>query len=609
MLKRLLLAKLSTHAPAPMEADTLEQPDTYSGLILPVRYLLAMRYLRIKQQILETFRHEKIYPVPPDAYRQRLIEHLSRSRGFRFIPSRQTNKKSVSGHTYPPLANLFSNRLVYPVLAALVFYTGWSLYQHIKLQRMEQLFASHLPYYTDLLHRKLLIKHNAGETPLKKIEAQIATEKETILKQLPDDELRELLTAELDRLADSSSTIKDVLLGFKAVNTLLDKKGLPFYLSPKSFSMHCSSLVEASVEEMMLLKELEKLLSGNNPELCRTTMMTTYKVKQRNQLYYGDEELPLFLSTRIDKVPAVDNALGLTYRETGIGSLILLDRIKRFTTESVLPALTFQGRSYVIPYWMQGYYEVEELVTKSYKKDLNRVFATQGDQLAVRNAVRQLLRDKARLNNSRMQQTLQRNSTDFADNSVLSSGIDAISVLLGKSANQNNSDNKTHPAPLEAEIPQTLLEKLDQALLPSIEYHEAYHQLDKSDWTTPDWQKTVFKAQDEHRIEHSMEELGAYLSQLAQTESAHNIWLGKLLIFSLNPLTLGSAEYYASGLILTTLQSLYQGEPVKPRYSASVEEKTRIFKVLSAMDSTNIKKYSREAFEFLFQREVPELKR
>jgi hypothetical protein len=369
--------------------------------------------------------------------------------------------------------------------------------------------------------------------------------------------------------------------------------------------MPCSSFIDAPIEQLMMIKKMESLMSDNKPEYCRTTIMTTYKVKKRKQLFYADTtankkevELPLFLSTRVDKVPAVDSALGLTYRETGIGSLILLDRIKRFTTESVLPALTFQGRSYIIPYWMQGYYEIEESITKAYKKDLKKIYYKDTDLRNVKKAVKQLLKDKRRLSNSKMQQTLQRNDTSSSNN-VFGSGLDAISVLLGK---KDKTSKKSHEP---VEIPD--LDKLNDVLLPSIEYHEAYHQIDKKDWKVPAWQKSLFKDLDENMIDHSMEELGAYLSQLANTKEGHNIWLSKLLIFSLNPMTKGQAEYYASGIILSAMESLYQGKKIKPRFEATVEEKTKIYKTLSSLQSRHIRELARLSYEALFERDTPVL--
>ena len=594
MLNQVILSQLNKHPEKSlaMQNDAFEDASQYQGWIYPLRYLLALRYLKIKQKTLDWFRQNKIYPVPDEDFRKALVQRLTKGKN-------QSSKKA------PISAVGFKSRIFYPLLLAGLLFSAWSLNNWYQQRKLQNIFANHLPYYSDLIHRKLLLRYEGSDTALKVIDKEIADEKQKILGDLPETgNIRNLMAGQLDQLKDSSVSVRDILLGFKKVNIALDKQHIPFYLSPKSFSLPCSSFIDAPIEQLLMLKKMESLMSDNKPEYCRTTIMTTYKVKQRKQLYYADTtdnkkevELPLFLSTRVDKVPAVDSALGLTYRETGIGSLILLDRIKHFTTESVLPALTFQGRSYIIPYWMQGYYEIEESITKAYKKDLKKIYYKDADLRKVKKAVKQLLKDKRRLSNSKMQQTLQRNDS-ASSNNVFGSGLDAISVLLGK-----KDKNRKHTNHEPVEIPD--LDKLDDVLLPSIEYHEAYHQIDKKDWKVPKWQKTVFKELDENMIDHSMEELGAYLSQLANTREGHNIWLSKLLIFSLNPMTKGQAEYYASGMILTAMDSLYKGKKIKPHFEASVEEKTEIYKTLSSLQSRHIRELARLSYEALFERDTP----
>ncbi len=591
-----------------MVDDIFEEPSSYKGWIYPLRYLLALRYLKQKQKVLAWFRSQKIYPVLDDDFKTALIEQLSGKKDFSI---------QNAANTSPFFSLGFKAMLVYPVLIASILFGLYSLNDWVQQRRIANVLANHLPYYTDLLHRKLLITHNQGSSSiLKDIEDNITKEQQKILSDLPKRSgIRELMNKQLESLKDSATSSEDIMLGFKAVNTLFDAKGLPYYLSPKSFSMPCSSLIDAPIEELMMLKKLESLMSNNNPERCRTTMMTAYKVSKRNQLFYdanhsknnAETELPLFHVKRIDKVPAVDSALGLTFKDRGIGSIILTDRINNFGRESILPALTFQGRSYVIPYWMQGYYEIEEAVTKGYKKDLNRIYPKKADRLKVKSVIKKLIKDKNRLQNSKLQQTLGRTNTNDKT-SLFGNGFDAISVLLGK---QNKDTSKKKPEKLElTEANLKLLDRLNAVLLPSIEYHEAYHQIDKKDWEIPAWTKTSFKEANltENGLDHTMEELGAYLAQIANTEGGHNIWFSKLLIFSLNPFTKGQAEYYASSIILTTLDSIDLGEDTSsPYFVASIDEKTRIYNKLISMSSAEKRFLAKRAYEILFERKVPKL--
>ena len=600
----------STSEPEAMRTDVFENSASYTSWFYPVRYLLAWRYLKVKQNILSDFRDKKIYPISNEDYRQALLSNLSSNKN-------NTNLKADKNKTKNPLlAFLLKAKVIYPVLLIALVATIFNAHKWQQQKGIENVLANYLPYYSDLLHRKLLLKHNdANEKSIAAIDATIRKTEEKILSELPvKDGVRAIMQDQLIKLKDSEMDSEKIMLGFKEVNTLFDAYKQPFYLSPKSFTMPCSSLIDAPVEQMMMLKELESLMSNNNPELCRTTMMTTYKVDDRRQLFYEDKhiqtdekvELPLFHVRRIDKVPAVDGALGLTFKERGIGSIILVDRIKNFARESILPALTFQGRNYIIPYWMQGYYEIEEAVTKGYKKDIDQIYSDKIEQRKVKTLIKQIIKDKSRMQNSKMEQTMQRTNGNN-DKNIFGNGFDAISVLLGKNQKQHNGA-KEFAKRVYSDEDSLTLKKLDEALYPSIEYHEAYHQIDKKDWRTPNWLVPTFKGRlNENAIEHTMEELGAYLSQLANTKQGQNIWLSKLLIFSLNPMTKGQAEYYASSIIFNAMEALYLEDPIIPSYIATVDDKTRIFKILLKKDADEINSLARRAYQILFQRDTPEL--
>ena len=596
-----------------MTSDIFENPSQYKSWFYPFRYLLAWRYLKIKQTILGDFNSKKVYPISNEIYQNTLSDYFTanKNNSFKAKTSADFNKPKT-----PFLAFLLKAYIVYPVLLLTLIVTLLSAHKWQQQKDIENVLANYLPYYSDLLHRKLLLKHNDGsEKNLASIDASIAQTEEKILTELPQkDGIRATMQDQLSKLKAPEMDSEQIMLGFKDLNTLFDQHKQPFYLSPKSFTMPCSSLIDAPIEQMMMLKELESLMSNNNPELCRTTMMTTYKVDDRRQLFYKDQhtqkndrlELPLFHVRRIDKVPAVDGALGLTFKERGIGSIILVDRIKNFARESILPALTFQGRNYIIPYWMQGYYEIEEAVTKGYKKDIDQIYPDKSQQRKVKTLVKQLIKDKSRMQSSKMEQTMQRTNGNN-DKNIFGNGFDAISVLLGK--NQETHDKKKEFIQRKYSDKESLaLKKLDEALYPSIEYHEAYHQIDKKDWRTPNWLQSTFKGQlNENAIEHTMEELGAYLSQLANTEQGQNIWLSKLLIFSLNPMTKGQAEYYASSIIFNAMEALYLEDPIVPSYIATVDDKTRIFKILLTKDTDEISSLAKRAYQILFQRDTPVL--
>ncbi len=615
MLNRIILSFIQKYPTSvlAMQVDVFEKPATYKSWIYPVRYLLALRYLKHKQKVLQQFSHKLIYPVPENDFKAELIRSLS---GQKLSINELGNTFKTPRITQPAIAFGFKSYLIYPLLIGASVFGLYQLNDWYQQRKIENVLANYLPYYSDLLHQKLLFERNGITAPLESLAEKVTSVQEKILSDLPErDGIRSVMQEQLENLKDADKSSADIMFGFKTVNTLFDKQGMDYYLSPKSFSPPCSSLIEAPVEEMMMLKKLEQLMSNNDPERCRTTMMTVYKVHNRTQLYYDEDatlsqpeseqtvavELPLFRVRRIDKVPAVDSALGLTYKEHGIGSIILLDRIKSFSEESVLPALTFQGRNFVIPYWMQGYYEIEEVVTKGYQKDIKAIYPDKVERRKVKVAIKQLIKDKNRMQNSKMQRTLERTNSNSAK-SIFGNGFDAISVLLGK----KKASQKEKAKPI-AFAEQELLKKLDDVLLPSIEYHEAYHQINKKQWKKAAWMNKLKDELTDDGMDHMLEELGAYLAQLANTKQGHNIWLSKLLIFSLNPMTKGQAEYYASSIILTTMESLYLSEKVEPYHESDVDDKTNIYRILTMMDNQQIRDLSRRAYEVLFERKVPDL--
>jgi hypothetical protein len=590
MLNKILLILLQKTAINPLETDAFEAPSHYKGYILPLRYVLAMRYLSHKRAVLDTFRTDGIFPVPEDEFSQRLLSRLSK-------------KKSEYPTSLPLLSKSLNAWFVYPLLIGMLITSAWLFKDWLANQHLKTMLANRLPYYSDLHHRSLLFKYSGYEEAHKKVLSEIEVERQRILNQLPDKgNLKAAMEKGLIRLTDKSMDTEQIMQDFKAVNTVLDQHNIPYYITPKVLTVSCSSLIDSPLEEMLTLKRMEAILTGGNPEKCHTTMLTVYHVAKRNHLNYGEVELPLFHVRRIDKVPAVDGALGLTFGKQGIGSIILLDRIKEFATDSVIPALTFQGRNTLIPFWLQGYYDVEEAISKQYKQTLRDIYQSKTEIKQLKATAKQILKNKRQMATSRMRQTLQR--ADGASNQgVLGGGLDAISSLLGGLDKKDNASKKT-----SKEIDYSILDKLNNALLPSIEYHEAYHQIDKSQWKEPAWVADVFNDLSENGKEHALEELGAYLTQLTYTKKGADIWLTKLLFFSLNSMMQGQPEFYSSSIILGTMNSLYLGEKVDIRYDLSVDEKINIYKTFATLDEAYLKIIAERAYNELFRRAVPEMR-
>ncbi|MCK5726272.1 MAG: hypothetical protein KAH22_05565 [Thiotrichaceae bacterium] len=610
MLNKIIFSSIQKvpHSLNAMTTDIFENPSTYTGIIYPLRYLLALRYQKLKLKILQSFRLNKIYPIANEDYQSLLTQEL--------IGGGKYNTQSQFF-----LVKIFQPIIIYPLLLITLALAGYHFYNQQQLQQIENVITHKLPYFSDLLHQKLLLKYSDGNSEAKHKGFDLLIDKiqQEILDELPERYgIKDRIAEQIIKLKDPTTTSKEILLGFKSVNKLFDEKGIPFYLSPKSFSVQCSSLIESTKEEKIIIKKIEKRMEGlgKKLKLCRTTMMTAYKVSQRNQLYYRDTssdkatkkiELPLFHVERIDKVPAVDGALGLTFKDLGHGSIILNDRISHFEEESVLPALTFQGRKYIIPYWIQGDYEIEEAITKGYTKDLFSIYTEPDERTKIKVTIKKIIKNKERMLNAKLEQTLQRPKDNTSRSNLFGGSFDAISTLLTQ-LDKKPTDQKPAELVLDNKT-KALLKKLNDVILPSIEYHEAYHQIDKKHWQDLAWIKTLFKEElTADGIDHTLEELGAYLSQLASTEKGHNIWLSKILIFSLNPMTKGQAEYFASSMILNAMDSMDQTGKVTPHYDASVNKKIKIYKKLSNYSNKEIRLLAQMTYEALFERSVPELK-
>lgn len=576
----------------PMQADSFERPSFYAHWIMPVRHLLAMRYLKHKRVLLSAFTEQAIYPVYKRDYLAALEEKLQKKAWFGWM-------KSPSALISPLSVIVF-----YPLLVAALIFGSWHIHNWYVDKKMHLALADRMPYYSELLHRAQVARQYAADEPLKKFIAQANEEKQNIISLIPNKgTVHLLMDRALSSMQDDNETNAEIMVHFKNLNAEMDTEGLPYYMSPKLFMDDCSSFAPGvDKEQNEIINLLERLMRNKDVKekpLCRTGIITVYNVDERRALNYLDkqhEELPLYHVTRADKVPAADGALGLTFKSQGIGSLILLDQIKRFAEQSVLPALTFQGRNYIIPYWLQGYYDIEESITKNYKSDISELFTSPESIKLLRSAAKEMLLDQQHLASSRMQQTLQRSTPPTLSNTGIIGGLDAISGLMDLTKNTSKQ-----PA---QDAARKELDLLMTSLLPSIEYHEAYHQIEKESWPEPSWVAVNFKDLSENGIESSLEELGAYLTQLVYTDNGHKVWLTKLLLFSLNSMTKDQPEYYASSMIFSAMRDLYLLRDIKPNHNLDVDEKVEIYKALSEMSVAELQNKANAAFEVLFERPV-----
>ena len=598
MLDSLLLKLVNNHTQDntldAMQADSFERPEFYSIWITPLRHLLAMRYLKHKALITQDFTEQGIFPVHHADYVAALQARLKQKAWFGWLKR--------PGYWFSP----FSGMVFYPVLLAAMIFGSWHLHQWYITQKMDVALADRLPYFSELIHRAQTYQQYQRIEQMEAVLEEVDKEKATIIALVPNKgKVRQKLESALDSMLNEQLSNADIMISFKELNVEMDRRGLPYYMSPKLFDVTCRQLAPSMDPDKVDMFNIMKNLQLGKKEVsgiprCRTGIVTVYNVTDRRELDLvengKDEELPLYHVTRADRVPAADGALGLTFKEQGVGSIILLDQIKRFAEQSVLPALTFQGRGFIIPYWLQGYYDIEESITKNYKSDLAELFSDPESLQLLRSAAKEMLRDQRHLSASRMQQTLQRSRPgEITSTGVLGGGLDALSALM------NSPEEAKKPAQTAA---RPEIDALMNSLLPSIEYHEAYHQIVKDAWPVPKWVPVKFEKLSKPGIESSLEELGAYLTQLVYTDTGHKIWLTKLLLFSINSMTQDQPEYYASSIIFSAMRDLYQRKPVTANFDLTVDEKVEIYKALSTYSPMELNAMAAVAFVELFERPV-----
>lgn len=588
----------------PMQSDDFERPAFYAHWIAPVRYLLARRYIKHKKAVLEQFNKQGVYPVFNRDFIPELLARLHKKSWFSWLKRPK--------HCFL----LFYITVFYPLLAAVIIFGSWQAHRWYENKALHQALADRIPYHSELLHRALVAKQYQNFELMEQYEQKADEEMRNIIATVPDKgNVRHLMFLALDNLPNISMTNAQIMMKFKDLNAEMDNQGIPYYLSPKLFNSSCSSFapgIDKGNNEMFntLADLFKEYAERGKTDLstkaaitgCRTGIVTVYNVTERNKLDYVITEsdkvsLPLFHVKRADRVPAADGALGLTFKSQGIGSLILRDQIDRFAEESILPALTFQGRSFIIPYWLQGYYDIEESITKNYQSELGDLFSKPESLRLLREAAKEMLRDRQHLSASRMQQTLQRSTpAGNSDGSILGGGLDVISGMMSQ------SDAKINHAARTAASQE--IKTLSDSLLPSIEYHEAYHQIEKQHWKQPEWVPTLFKGLSDHGIESSLEELGAYLTQIVYTPDGQKVWLTKLLLFSLNSMTRDQPEFYASSMIFSAMRDEYLLQDIRADYNLDVDEKVRIYKTLSTLEPEELQRMAAKVFTHLFERPV-----
>lgn len=538
----------------PMQPDIFEKPSTYKGWPVFLRYWLAMRYLKRKTQTLGYFHLKNLFPIPEKEFLEQF-------------------KSLLVNSAVPRWTNLLRSIVIYPLLLTFLIITAFFVKKDYDRQLLEKALSVHLIQYADLLHQRITPRLLNQKAWLEQIDSQVSIEKEKILSALPYPLLLPFEQALL-MLRDDKKTGEDIFAAFTVINKIFDKYALPYYIVPKTFYARCFSFIGLSLESE--LPDADKN--------CQTTMLITYKIKQHDYFGYKVALFPVYHGYRIDNVPISETALGLTYHK-GLGSLVLLNSTRDYALNQILPALIYRGRHQIVPLWFKNDPRIENEVAKVYQKTLESIY--QGEQLeTAKTLAKALVNEKESATRSRLRQSLMQADIGIAGD-YIHSGLDALNQAL-----KYEKDNTPQFPGIE------ILEKL---IIKSVAYHEAYHQIPKSDWKEAAWVNQLIKKTD---IKNSvLEELGAYLVELYYGEKTRGLQITQLFFFSVNILLENRPESDASRLILATLIS----EQQTPSITNNPFELLKAYKTLNKMDDNALGQLAAKAYLKLFERPLPQI--
>jgi hypothetical protein len=365
------------------------------------------------------------------------------------------------------------------------------------------------------------------------------------------------------------------------------------------------------LEEWAKILNEKELAKGKVIERCQTTMLLTYKVKQRQSLEYEGDKFPIYHSYRLDAVPLSETALGLTYRR-GEGSIVILNSTRDFALHSVLPALVYRGHNRLLPLWLQGSFQLEKEVAETYENLLDSMYSSDKKSYnSVKQIAKSVVVDENYADWSRLRHSLLRVEDPIGPNmgeNWIHSGLDALSSVLKKRLEEKNQKKSVN----QLVVPNfSSLAILETQINQSVAYHEAYHQIPKTRWQQPTWVTGLLgkKPIDSELRDGILEEMGAYLVGMYYGEKTSTLWLTQIFFFSINVLMKEQPEYYASRILLDSLAKVNDSS-----FTPGLEEEP--LKLLKAYNALKVKEVKDEGqlavlaektYQKLFNRPLPKI--
>ncbi|GMV43851.1 MAG: hypothetical protein AMXMBFR64_55670 [Myxococcales bacterium] len=345
----------------------------------------------------------------------------------------------------------------------------------------------------------------------------------------------------------------------------------------------------------------------------RSIILTSFVVERERRLRSGDLSERLLHIRRLDTLNWERPHLGYT-RDTLDVALVVADQVDGLVVVRVLPALAPSGAMPLASRsdresagWVAA---VESRAGLAVREQLGRLPGLDGADAA--RAADLLSRRREALD--RVRRELRRSGATFEDPETLALPDSLVSQLDGKAPSEDLRQLRSIDDALDDNGVRAAFAALHEAVSSSVERHEAQHRLDLAlgeAFVVPEALRAATGAAETvpSWVRRSALELSAYLSELARDDRTLQVNLALAARFALDEDLWGTAESYATLVLLDALgeeAGVAREEMVPGRVVRRARVATRVIDLLE-LPPESVRAAAKRAWERLFARPLPAL--
>jgi len=655
------------------EADPLERPSAYAGWIFPVRCLAARRYLKLKEEALVHLylQGAAVHAVPVGELHGTVLQGLRQAACDPGSPESEQRTASAKKTVIAsgPLLAVGRWWSFYPllILAASAYLISRSSAPDQSELRMRQVFATAFVAYSDIQHRivelnalyeltswleKQLARSAGGqgappaldwETARNDIRSEVSLKRweaawEAALIWSSTSERKGLWdalqvamrsaqapSAPRYGVAAAGNQRSEIVTSlFRATNKVLEESGDPFYIDAMTFTADCFYFLPADLRFGLLSTSGPLVTPPPNLGECSTTILLPYEVERRVRFVeVGSErnDLPVSFVHRIDYLPVLDSALGLTYKGAH-GSIVLMDKVREHAERTVLSSLAPRLRAMFQPVGVFRDTLLEDRCSDGVVASLRSLLGKEGKE-RLETATNRLAVMPGTLERGQLARALTRSTRrtePYKGDKWVDAGVDAATFLLDEKLRLGNS---VHDRAAFSGLPG--LDKIETELAFSTAAHEAHHQyVEELDVLAP-WEGSLLPNGSNPGLQLNSgrnvnywargvaDEVGAYLFGMVHGKGLRHMWVAHLALFAVNPAVSGTLEEHAGKIVLCALYAamLKRTMPVpgSDEYLKDAERSKLLGKVadLNRLPDDQIGDLAQVAYEMSLGREFPKI--